>query len=144
MFSEERGFFSIDAFFAFLLLITVFTSLMTVAQENRETAKETARLYIKDMSAEKLAAAIDTVYAGGSPLELTFYLPENALGEDYTMSLNPENRLVIVENSESGLSKAIAKAHIMPKNVSSSVLSPENLSGEIRIFWKNGKVRVEG
>lgn len=144
MLSDDRGFFSVDAFFALLLLITVASGLLTLAQESKESAQEIARLYKQDMSAEKLAAAINTVYAKGSPLELRFTLPENTLGEKYSLYVSSENRIIIVENSQNGLSLPIAKAHIIPTNLPSLTLGYDNLSKTILIKWVDNTIKVSG
>lgn len=148
--SDRRGFFSIDAFFALLLVITVATSLMTVSQRNKEAARETSGAIMQDMVAEELAAGINSVYANGSGLKigegdnLGIYisLPDNILGENYTLSLNEENRLIVAENSKAGLQEPIATASIIPHNIHDFVLKPENLSHRIRIFWEENKIRV--
>lgn len=142
--SDDRGFFSVDAFFALLLLITVTSGLLTVAQETKQGTQEIARLHEQDMSAEKLAAAINTVYAKGSSLELRFSLPENTLGEKYSLYINSENRIIIVENSKNGLTSPIAKAHIIPSNFSTFTLHPDNLSRTILIRWADNTIKVSG
>ncbi len=106
---------------------------------------------MKDMAAEKLAGVINSVYANGSGLrvdendylEISLNLPDNILGENYTLSLNSENRMIIAENSDAGLQEPIGTASIIPSNVRSFVLKPENLSNEIRIFWENDSIRVK-
>lgn len=148
--TDENGFFSIDAFFAILLLIMVATSLITASQRKNRAAQETSKVFMKDMTAEKLAGIINTVYANGSGLRrkennyfgVTISLSENILGENYTISLS-ENRTIIVENSKAGLEEPIGKASIAPNNVDNFVLHPENLSSKIRIFWDNNIVEVE-
>ncbi len=148
---DKKGFFSIDAFFALLLLITVATSLITISQRNNDMAEETSKVVIKDMTAEKLAGVINSVYANGARLKrsendyfsITVILPENILGENYTLYLDKENRTIVVENSEGGLKKPIGKASIVPNNIDSFRLKPENLSNKIRIFWDNAKIEVE-
>ncbi len=103
------------------------------------------------MTAEKLAGLINSVYVNGSGLKssennyfgITITLSENILGENYTISLNRENRMIIVENSEAGLKEPIGKASIAPINIDNFVLHPENLSNTIRIFWENNQIKVK-
>lgn len=144
MFSDDRGFFSVDAFFALLLLITVASGLLTIAQESKERSQDIARLYEQDMSAEKLAAAINTVYAKGSSLELRINLAENALGENYSLRLDTKNHMIIVENSQNGLSSPIGKAHIIPINLPTITLGHDNLSKTILIQWADDNMKVTG
>lgn len=148
---NENGFFSIDAFFAILLVTMVAGSLLTVTHNSREAARETAGVVRKDMIAEKLAGVINSVYANGSKLklgendslEICISLPDNILGEDYTLLLNQENRVIFAENSKAGLKEPIATASVVPNNIQSFVLRPENLSRRIRIFWENDRIKVK-
>ncbi len=129
----------------------VATSLITVSQRKNEASRETSKIVMEDMTAEKLAGIINSVYANGSKLKrdkednfgITISLPENVLGENYTISLNRENRTIIVENSKAGLEEPIGKASIIPINIDNFVLNPENLDDKIRIFWGENQIEVE-
>ncbi|KXB00103.1 hypothetical protein AKJ42_01660 [candidate division MSBL1 archaeon SCGC-AAA261C02] len=150
MLSSERGFFSIDAFFALLLLLTVSGAVLNAAQGSQQIASEASATQEADMVVEKLAATINTVYANGSPFKLRVELPDTIrmIGEEYveshenyTISLDLENREVYIKNLE-GVSSEVARASIIPHNLYDFELGPENLSKTIHVYWEDENIRV--
>lgn len=140
---DMRGFFSIDAIFALFLVLTVTGMLYNSAQESREVAMNLARAQEKKMAVEKLAAAINIVYATGSTLELhRLELPENVIGKDYSVTFDSDNRLLKSEYVTGTSEDLVVSAPVIPKAVENFVLSPENLSGNIRVFWKDNRIQV--
>lgn len=138
---EERGFFSIDAFFALVLLITISGMLLSAAQGSEQIARETTQLQEADMIVEKLAGAINTVYTNGSSFELQVDLPDNIVGENYTVSFNRENREVYIKDLE-GVSSDVARASIIPNNLYDFELNRENLENTIRVYWPDDNIGV--
>jgi hypothetical protein len=95
---DRKGLFSIDALLAVTLLSLVFMSFMNLYEGRNQAAQLTgARLEAK-MVGEKLAAAINAVYAGGENFELLVNLPENLGGYSYRVTFYPTERQVLVEN----------------------------------------------
>ncbi|KXB05696.1 hypothetical protein AKJ50_00225 [candidate division MSBL1 archaeon SCGC-AAA382A13] len=138
MIKDVRGFFSIDALFAFLLLIAISTALLNAASSEQQIAEQTAEVQNKNMVVEKIAAAINSVYVNGSELTLTFSLPENIMETDYIVRGNSENRVIFAENSEE-----IARAQVIPKNFGNFELGPENLENKIQVYWKDDIILVK-
>jgi hypothetical protein len=95
---DRKGLFSIDALLAVTLLSLVFMSFMNLYEGRNQAAQLMgARLEAK-MVGEKLAAAINAVYAGGENFELLVNLPENLGSYSYRVTFYPTERLVLVEN----------------------------------------------
>lgn len=136
--SNNRGFFSIDALFAVTLLLLIATSFLNL-YEGRKAAADVmgARLEAKLVS-EKLAAAIDTVYANGSDFELRINLPENIGSYHYRIEFDNTVRQISVENSAWGA----VSVGVVCKNVRNFVLGPENLENTIRVYWAENQIKV--
>jgi len=135
---RERGFFSIDALFAVTLLLIISSSFLHVYEGRRGTAElMSARLEAK-VAGEKLAAAINTVYANGSNFEVDVDLPQKIGGYFYKIEFDNNARQVVVENSAWGS----VGARVVCKNVSDFVLERENLGNTIRVCWVGNIVTV--
>jgi len=135
---RERGFFSIDALFAVTLLLIISSSFLHVYEGRRGTAElMSARLEAK-VAGEKLAAAINTVYANGSNFEVDVDLPQKIGGHFYKIGFDNNARQVVVENSAWGS----VGVGVVCKNVSDFLLERENLGNTIRVCWVENIVTV--
>jgi len=136
---DRRGFFSIDALFVLILLVTISGVLLNVSENRAETVERVGLAYEANMIAEKLAAIIDTVYAngGGSPdFELELDLPPLSTGHNYTVSFDSDNREVIVDIS--GVN-ANARASVIPRNVVFGNVDPNQT---VVVRWVAGNIEV--
>ena len=135
---RERGFFSIDALFAVTLLLMVSSSFLHVYEGRRGAAElMSARLEAKIVG-EKLAAAINTVYANGSNFEIDVDLPQKIGSHLYKIEFDNIARQVVVENSAWGT----VGVGVVCKNVWDFVLDRENLENTIRVHWVENIVMV--
>ncbi len=135
---RERGFFSIDALFAVTLLLMVSTSFLHVYDGRKEAAELTGARLEARIVCEKLAAAINTVYANGSNFELDVDLPSKIGSYFYQVKFDNTARQVLVENSAWGT----VGAGVVCKNVDNFVLERENLENTIRVYWVENTVMV--
>lgn len=136
--SDARGFFSIDALFAVTLLLMISASLLNVYEGRKQAADlMSARLGAK-LVGEKLAAAINTVYANGPDFELRVDLPENMGSYFYQITFDNTVRQISVENSAWGA----VSVGVICKNVVNFVLSSENLENTIRVYWAENQIKV--
>jgi len=135
---RERGFFSIDALFAVTLLLMISSSFLHVYEGRRGAAElMSARLEAKIIG-EKLAAAINTVYANGSNFEIDVDLPQKIGSYFYNIEFDNTARQVVVENSAWGT----VGVGVVCKNVWDFVLERENLENTIRVHWVENIVMV--
>ena len=107
--------------------------------EGRRGAAElmSARLEAKIVG-EKLAAAINTVYANGSNFEIDVDLPQEIGSHFYKIEFDNAARQVVVENSAWGT----VGVGVVCKNVWDFVLERENLENTIRVHWVENIVMV--
>ncbi len=136
--NEKRGFFSIDALFAVTLLLIISTSFLNI-YEGRKVGAELmgARLEAK-LVGEKLAAAINTVYANGSNFELYVDLHEGIGSYFYQITFDNTTRQISVEN----LAWGAVSVGVVCKNVQNFVLGLDNLENTIRVYWVGNQIRV--
>jgi len=136
---DKKGFFSVDALFAVMLLLLVSTSFLHI-YEGRKAGVEltTAKLEAK-MVGEKLAAALNTVYANGSYFELRVSLPENVGSCRYQISFENSTRQISVENS----AWETIVVTVGFENIRNFTLGWEDLQDEIRLYWVDNQMRVE-
>ncbi|MFQ5799675.1 MAG: hypothetical protein ACE5H0_13425 [Bacteroidota bacterium] len=135
---RERGLFSIDALFAVTLLLMISSSFLHVYEGRRGAAElMSARLEAKIVG-EKLAAAINTVYANGSNFEVDVDLPQKIGSHFYKIEFDNAARQVVVENSAWGT----VGVGVVCKNVWDFVLEEENLENTIRVRWVENIVMV--
>lgn len=136
----EKGFFSMDALFAVTLLLLVSASFLNAFEGRRQAAELMgARLEAK-LVGEKLAAAINTVYANGPNFELRVNLPGSIRNCAYRIAFDNSVRRISVENSFWG-SVAVG---VVCKEVRNFVLGPENLRRTILVYWAENQVMVSG
>jgi hypothetical protein len=133
---RERGFFSIDALFAVTLLLMVSVSFLNI-YEGRKQATELmgARLEARIVG-EKLAAAINTVYAGRGNFELRVGVPPKIVGFSYSITFDNAGRDIIVENLQNF---GRVRVGVACKNV---VVNIDNFFRPIRVYWFNDNVVV--
>ena len=135
---RERGFFSIDAMFAVTLLLIISASFLNIyAGRNQAAELMSARLEARIIG-EKLAAAINTVYANGSNFELCVDLPSKIESYFYQISFDNTTRQILVENSAWGAVSVV----VVCKNVENFVLGQENLGNTILVHWVGNNVEV--
>jgi hypothetical protein len=135
---RERGFFSIDAVFAVTLLLMISASFLNIyAGRNQAAELMGARLEAKNIG-EKLAAAINTVYANGLDFELYVNLPSKIGNYFYQISFDNTMRQILVENSAWGTVSVMAVC----KNVENFVLGQENLGNTILVHWVGSNMEV--
>lgn len=134
----NRGFFSIDAMFAVMLVLLVSVSFMNMYEGRKQAAEVMgARLEAK-LAGEKLAAAINTVYANGSNFELRVNLPENIGSYFYQIIFDNTTRQISVENSAWGAVTVV----VVSENIRNFVLAQDNLENTIRVYWAENQVRI--
>jgi hypothetical protein len=128
---DRKGLFSIDALLAVTLLSLVFMSFMNLYEGRNQAAQLMgARLEAK-MVAEKLAAAINMVYAGGENFELLVNLPENLAGYSYRINFDNSARQILVENS----AWWVVTVTVPFENVLIPALGRENFENALRVYW---------
>jgi hypothetical protein len=135
---ESRGFFSIDALFALTLLLTITAAFLNIYEGRRASAEGIGANLEAKMIGEKVASAINTVYANGPNFSLKVDLPENISGYSYKISLDNSIRRISVENSAWGT----VAVPIVCKNVKNFVLNQENMKRQIRVFWEGSQLRI--
>ena len=136
---DRRGLFSIDVLFAMTLLLTVVGTLSNVYQGRDEAATWIGAGEEASVVCEKLAAAVNTVYANGSTSELYINLPDTIRGNSYTISFDNTRREITIEVPDVGITGRAAKAMTSCKNVAFGSLDP---SKRVRVRWSGGNVEV--
>lgn len=139
--SDEKGSFSIDAFFALTLLVIISGVIVNVSEGREQIASGAKAAHQADVTCEKLAAAINTVYANGPEFELRLDLADNIWGEGYTISFDPSTRQISVENL-GGVTSGRARAAVVPGNVIDFELTPGDLLKTIKVYWDDDNIRV--
>jgi len=137
--TNERGFFSVDALFALTLLLLVSTSFLNIYNGQKTGTELMAAKLEAKMIGEKLAATINSVYAGGSYFELRVSLYDNVGRYHYRISFDNSTRQITVDNSVWG---SIAVT-IGLENIKNFTLNWENLQETIRVYWVDNQIRVE-
>lgn len=135
---RERGFFSIDALFALTLLLMISSSFLHVYEGRKEAAEPIGARLEAQIVGEKLAAAINTVYANGSNFELRVNLPENIGSYSYQITFDNNTRQISVEN----LAWGAVSVGVVCQNVRNFVLGPENLQSTIWVYWAENQIRI--
>ncbi len=135
---ERRGFFSIDAMFALTLLLMVSAAFLNIYEGRRASAEAVGANLEAKMIGEKVASAINTVYANGPNFSLKVDLPENIGSYAYKISFDNITRRISVENAAWGT----VKVPVACKNLKNFVLSQENLGRQILVFWEGVQLRV--
>lgn len=135
---DRSGFFSIDVLFAVTLLLLVSTSFLNIYEGRKQAAELMGARLEARLVGEKLAAAINTVYASGPNFELRVNLPGKVKNYLYRITFENTTRQISVENPTWGN----VSVGVVCKNVRNFVLGPENLQRTIRVFWAENQVRV--
>lgn len=129
----ERGFFSIDALFAIILLLLTLATLVNLYHGRRNMVEGTREGLEGEMIAQKLARAINVVYAAGEPLTLNLHLSENIAGKDYTVQFDENAREISVKFTRDAHAPPFAEASVVVDELDLTGL--ENVSRKIRISW---------
>ena len=135
---RERGFFSIDAMFAVTLLLIISASFLNIYVGRNQAAELMGARLEARIIGEKLAAAINTVYANGSNFELCVDLPSKIESYFYQISFDNTTRQILVENSAWGAVSVV----VVCKNVENFVLGQENLGNTILVHWAGNNLEV--
>jgi len=135
---QNRGFFSIDAMFALTLLLMI-TLTFTNIYDGRQTAADTMATKLQaKMVGEKLAAAIDSVYANGENFALVIDLPDNILDHQYAAVFDNSSASLTLTGFWGSTSSKVATT-----TVKNFILLPENLRSSIRISWSDNQIEVK-
>lgn len=138
---RKRGFFSIDALFAIILLLLIVSTLINLYQGRAQVAKDSRAKMEGKMVSEKLAGAINTVHASGNPLTINLDLPENILNQEYTIEFNQSNRNISLEFSGGENSSDYTAASVVVDEL--EIPETLDLSQEIMIHWIGNKIKVK-
>ncbi len=87
---------------------------------------------------EKLAAALNTVYANESNFELLLELDDNVGGYGYQVRMDNDTRQISVENSAWGAVSVV----VVCNNIEDFLLGSENLGKTVRVYWVENQIRV--
>jgi hypothetical protein len=136
---NRRGFFSIDALFAVTLLLMVTGVLINLYQGRDQVVAWSSAADESKMACEKLAAAINSVYATGQDSELYIDLPATIDNHDYTLAFDSAHRQIIANMSEYGIAEGTSGASVTCKNV---LIENLNFSKKIWVHWSGGNIEV--
>lgn len=137
---KRKGFFSIDALFAIILLLLIISTLVSLYQGRTQMAEDTRTKIEGKMISEKIAGAINTV-TPRKPVSLNLNLPENIQEKNYTIQFSEENRIIFLELSGSNSGASLTGASVAMNKV--ELETNLDLSQEILIHWKDNKIKVE-
>jgi hypothetical protein len=136
---ERRGFFSIDALFAVTLLLMVTGVLINLYQGRNQVVAWSSAADESKMACEKLAAAINTVYATGQDSELYIDLPATIDNHTYTLSFDPTHRQIVADMPEYDIAGGTSGAAVTCKNV---LIENLDLSRQIWVHWSGNNIEV--
>ena len=136
---DRRGFFSIDALFAVTLLLMVTGVLINLYQGRNQVVAWSSAAEESKMASEKLAAAINSVYATGQDSELYINLPTTIDNHSYTLSFDPTHRQVIANIPGADITEGTWKAAVTCKNV---LIENLDLSKKIWVHWVGNNIEV--
>lgn len=129
-----------DAFIAYTLVLLVSFSFINVYKGRESASEGIGELQNAKMVGEKLASAINSVYVGGPKSSLSVDLPENVGGSPYIVKSDNINGIITVESSRS----SPVKVGVICRNFENFQFSPNDVNGQIRIFWQGGQIKVAG
>lgn len=135
---KNEGFFSIDALFAIIMLLLAVSSLVNIYQGRSQMAQETRINLEGRITSEKIAGAINMIYASEGPLKLKIDLPQDLTGKEYTTDFGDHS--VFVENSAAGLSSDLTSAAIIFDRIKKE---DKDLSEKIEIYWERDEIWVK-
>jgi hypothetical protein len=136
---NRRGFFSIDALFAVTLLLMVTGVLINLYQGRDQVVAWSSAADESKMACEKLAAAINSVYATGQDSELYIDLPATIDNHAYTLSFDSAHRQIIANMSEYGIAEGTSGAAVTCKNL---LIENLDFSKKIWAHWSGGNIEV--
>jgi len=136
---DRRGFFSIDALFAVTLLLMVTGVLINLYQGRNQVVAWSSAAYESKMACEKLAAAINTVYATGQDSELYIDLPATIDNQTYTLSFDSTHRQIIAIMPGLDIAEGTSKAAVTCKNV---LIENLDFSRKIWVHWSGNNIEV--
>ena len=136
---DRRGFFSIDALFAVTLLLMVTGVLINLYQGRNQVVAWSSAADESKMACEKLAAAINTVYATGQDSELYINLPATIDNQTYTLSFDSTHRQIVADMPEYDIAEGTSKAAVTCKNV---MIENLDFSRKIWIHWLGSNIEV--
>jgi len=136
---DSRGFFSIDVIFAVTLLLTIAGVFSNVYSGRNQAATWIGVGMEAKSTCEKIAAAVNTVYANGSTSELYIDLPATISGHTYAISFDNLRREIMIDVPDVGITGSTAKAATTCKNIVLSILDP---SKRVRVYLENNSVKV--
>jgi hypothetical protein len=136
---NRRGFFSIDALFAVTLLLMVTGVLINLYQGRDQVVAWSSAADESKMACEKLAAAINSVYATGQDSELFIDLPASIDNQNYSIYFDPTHRQVVADMSGYGIAKGTSGAAVTCKNV---LIENLDFSKKILVHWSGGDIEV--
>jgi hypothetical protein len=136
---DRQGFFSIDALFAVTLLLMISGVILNLCEGRAQAVAWSSAANEAKMACEKLAAAINTVYADGPASELYINLPATIENHAYTISYDSTHRQIIAEVPGVEVTERTSKAAVACKNV---MLENLDLSRRIRVRWSGGNIEV--
>ena len=136
---DRRGFFSIDALFAVTLLLMVTGVLINLYQGRNQVVAWISAADESKMASEKLAAAINTVYATGQDSELYIDLPATIDNHTYTLSFDSTHRQIIADMPGLDIAEGTSKAAVTCKNV---LIENLDFSRKIWVHWLGSNIEV--
>jgi len=136
--NENSGFFSIDALFALMLLLLISASFLNVYEGRKKSAELIGASLEAKMIGDKLASAINTVYANGPNFSLNINLPEKIGNYSYRIFFDNNTRQISIENSN----WESVKVMVLCKNIKNFELYQENLKKQIRVSWEGTQIMV--
>lgn len=136
---DRRGLFSVDALFAVTLSLAVAATLTNLYNGTNQAATWASAGGEAKLTCEKLAAAVNTVYANGSSFELYLELPATIQNRVYSIYLDNSKREITIVVPGAGVIENMVKATVACKNFPSGTLTPSN---RVRVYWADNSVRV--
>lgn len=139
--SRKKGFFSIDALFAIILLLLVTSTLINLYQGRAQMVEGSRKKMEGKMISEKLAKAINTVYTSRKPLSMELDLPENVLDQNYTIEFHKDSRNISLKFSDGGNSSKYTATPVVVDEL--EISEPLDFSQKIMVHWINNEIKVE-
>jgi hypothetical protein len=136
---DRQGFFSIDVIFAVTLLLTI-AGIFSNIHSGRDQASTWIGAGMEaKLTCEKIATAVNAVYANGSTLELYIDLPATIGGHTYSISFDNLRREITIDVPDAGITGSTAKATTTCKNIVLGILDP---SKRVKVYLENSSVVV--
>ena len=140
----QRGFFSIDAFFAVMLLVTISGILLSSAETTELSASWIGATQEAKMVTERMAAMIDITYSSGNGFEITFDMPTQVCRYNYVLRVDNHQKAITIENLDYNIDPSIIKSRIVCNNIENTTLSSSSFSAlQVKISWDENQLKVE-